>query len=285
MNSEKYKENHQENKPTNLFAKIQVSWPESKEEIWARMKPELQAPVIKMKTSLTYWKLSIAAGIVILLSSGIFLSNYKVNYKAMAAQHVNTLLPDGSAVALNAGSEISYKPYWWWKNRRLTLKGEAFFDVKKGKTFDVLSEKGITEVLGTSFIIFARKNRYEVTCIRGKVKVQSTITKDAVIIHPQEKASLQETGQLKVVKDINTDNAKAWMENKMIFTSVPLSEVFDEMERQYNVQIEIPRRLTEKYTGSFEKPKSVEIALNLICRPFRLSIKKESKNKFLIKNK
>ena len=79
-------------------------------------------------------------------------------------------LPDNSIVTLRGGSELSYAPYWWFADRSLQFEGEAFFDVEKGSSFTVQSDNGVTQVLGTSFSIYANDENYEVFCKTGKVK-------------------------------------------------------------------------------------------------------------------
>jgi ferric-dicitrate binding protein FerR (iron transport regulator) len=268
-----------------LFSNLHVSWSRTEEEIWRDLSVKMKTtPVIQLKPKIFGWQIAVAASLVLLLSIGIFMRTYTATTEAFIAQHINTQLPDGSIINLNAGSEISYKPYWWWIKRQVILQGEAYFEVNKGKKFSVESSSGNTEVLGTSFNIYSRDDRYEVTCISGKVKVQANETKHSVILHPEEKASLQKTGQFILEENVNIENTKAWMSNKLVFTSVQLIEVFKEIERQYNVKIKVPSNFKQLYTGSFEKSDSVEEVLNLICRPFELEVKKDKKNQYQISN-
>ena len=153
-----------------LFSIIQVPWKKTKEEVWIRLSDQRKSkPVIQMKPKVAYWQIAAAAVIVVSLSLGIFMNSFTITNRTLAAHTFSTKLPDGSDVMLNAGSQISYKPYWWWANRHVELQGEAFFKVKEGDTFSVESAIGITEVLGTSFNIFSRDQRYEVKIGRAHV--------------------------------------------------------------------------------------------------------------------
>ena len=60
----------------------------------------------------------------------------------MAKEQISFELPDASTVTLNAVSEISYSERNWKNRRELDLKGEAYFKVAKGKTFDVKTPEG-----------------------------------------------------------------------------------------------------------------------------------------------
>ncbi|MEE4197135.1 MAG: FecR family protein [Bacteroidales bacterium] len=266
-----------------LFSLLKVTWNKPKEEIWETWSKERKkASVITMKPKSNQWILAAAASVVLLLSIGIFMSTYTTSYETLAGEHLTANLPDGSIINLNARSEISYKPYWWWMKRQVILQGESYFEVKKGKKFSVESSSGNTEVLGTSFNIYSRDDRYEVTCISGKVKVQANETKHSVILHPEEKASLQKTGQLIVEEEVNVENTKAWMSNKLVFTSVQLIEVFKEIERQYGVKINFKGNDDLIYSGSFDKLQNVEDVLEIVSRPFELHVTKQNNYQYII---
>ncbi|RLD83996.1 MAG: iron dicitrate transport regulator FecR [Bacteroidetes bacterium] len=277
-NNEKY-----EDRSTELFSKLQISWESPKEEIWGDFSKRLkERPTIKIRPNIISWQMAAAAVLILTIGISFFMRSYTKDINAMDGMHLTASLPDGSTVYLNAGSKISYKPYWWFMDRIVDLDGEAFFEVKKGETFRVESPIGTTEVLGTSFNVMSRGRRYEVTCVTGKVKVEANSTKQSVIIHPAQKASFQKSGQFKIEENVNTENTRAWMSNRLVFTSVSLKEVFEEIERQYKVEIISPKGLALQYTGSFEKGNSAEEILGLICRPFNLKVEKKSDKKFLI---
>jgi transmembrane sensor len=47
-------------------------------------------------------------------------------------------LPDGSLVWLNAGSKMTYNNFFSAENRKVTLTGEAYFDVTKNEKLPLL---------------------------------------------------------------------------------------------------------------------------------------------------
>ena len=223
-----------------LFSMLRVPWHITKEEMWDDLAANMKThKVIQFKSKSFPWKIGIAAVLVVSLSLGIFMRTYTTSINTVSAQHATTKLPDGSNIHLNAESEISYHPYWWWANRKVKMNGEAFFQVEKGKTFSVISTAGAIEVLGTTFNVYSRGENYEVACISGKVKVKANTSKHSVILHPSEKAILQETGQLILDETVNVENTTAWISNKLVFTSISLKEVFEEIERQYSVEINV----------------------------------------------
>jgi ferric-dicitrate binding protein FerR (iron transport regulator) len=189
-------------------------------------------------------------------------------------QHLTTNLPDGSEVTLNAGTKIKYHPLWWSFNRELKLSGEAFFSVKKGKQFDVISSNAKTSVLGTCFNIYARHEDYQVTCYSGKVKVTSFASGNKLYITPNEKVRLNKDGSLRLSKLKDIKAPVAWMNNMFIFTGTPINSVFEEIERQYAVKITTNTKYEYLYTGNFTRNQPVEQVLKMICRPYGLKFSK-----------
>ena len=115
-------------------------------------------------------------------------------------------LPDGSVVHLNSESKLSYPSFFDKDKRRVTLQGEAFFEVQKdpehGFVISTPHETKI-EVLGTSFNVeaFEKDDFVSTTLIEGKVRFdymknrQST----AVLMKPGQKSNWAEISSLVAV--------------------------------------------------------------------------------------
>ncbi len=91
------------------------------------------------------------------------------------------MLPDNSIVYLNANGKIEYPENFNKTNRRLSLVGEAYFDIKKDSgLFVVACENTITRGKGTSFNIKGRSEDKEVEVIvaSGKVEFSGIGSKD-----------------------------------------------------------------------------------------------------------
>jgi len=266
-----------------FFSKVQVSYKKSKEEIWSELDPKL-TPEITAKHSWIFHhrvSLAIAASLIILLGIAGVMRFYTTTINNPAGQHLLATLPDGSTVELNANSILSYKPYWWRFSRTVQFEGEGFFKVQKGDKFTVVSSLASTQVLGTSFNIYARNGQYQVTCHTGKVKVISK-SKDEGILSPGYEAKLSLDGKVVIYKSPDMKSSISWIDNKFIFTAIPLKRVFEEIERQYNVNITMPENLNYTYTGYFTKDKSVDSVMGLVCKPFGLSFVTKSGHGFLV---
>ena len=265
----------------NLFDEAKIPFELSKEDAWKQMETRLNLNEQPLKTrSINYkWIFGIAATIILLVGIFSVLRFYTTTVISPPGQHLTANLPDGSTVHLNAGSTLSYKPFWWNYSRTVKFEGEAFFEVQKGEKFSVVSGIARTEVLGTSFNIYSRNNQYKVSCQSGKVKVISK-NKDEGILSPGYEAKLSLDGKVVIYKSKDAKSSISWMDNKFIFTAVPLHRVFEEIERQYDVKIKIPDGITYSYTGYFTKDRSVDEVIGLVCKPFGLNFVAKSGNTF-----
>ena len=266
-----------------FFSKIEVPYERSKEEVWEQLTEQLEEKPEPPKIVWFSPKVitAIAASLLVLLSLVSVMRFYTKTIYSPVGQHLTALLPDGSTVDLNADTKLTYHPYWWRFSRTVEFEGEGFFNVEKGKKFEVVSNTGRTVVLGTSFNIFNRNKAYKVTCVTGKVKVIST-TKQEVILSPDYHAEVDENGNIRVYKEYETEQSTSWVNNMFTFTSVYLSDVIKEIERQYNVNITFDASKDYFYTGFFSRDKQVEEVLDLLTTTFGFTFVKRSNSEYEI---
>ena len=119
----------------------------------------------------------------------------------------------------------------------LVLEGEGFFEVKRGSKFAVKTATGIVSVLGTSFNVRERDGSLEVACKTGKVSVAYIGSEQVVAITPGEMVSISD-GEINDIEKVNTTRVAAWLNKEFDFESMPLTSVFKELERQYDISIE-----------------------------------------------
>jgi len=209
----------------------------------------------------------IAAVIVIVIISYLLFTNNSVTtIDSGIAQKTELTLPDESIVILNASSTISYSEKQWEKQRKVQLKGEAYFNVTKGSQFDVETSAGVVMVLGTEFNVKVRNNYFEVICYKGLVAVKSA----------NENLDLPANHMFRIVDGVAYyDNelkytAPSWIINESSFVSVPYEQVIREFERQYNVMITTNEvDLEQLFTGRFIHS-DISLALKSISLPLNL---------------
>lgn len=266
-----------------FFKNLETPKKKSQEEIWAHIEEGMNDNTPKtIYISWTKW--TAAAMLIILVSSFSFMRLYSIEINALENQKLSHQLPDGSIVSLNFESSISYQPYWWWAKRSIDFSGEGFFEVESGKNFSIVSENGITEVLGTSFNILAREDKYEVFCKTGKVRVSSTKTDINFIIEPNEIAIIDNANLEGHKVAAQIEDFPSWKELYFSFENLPLNKVMKALERQYQVNIKLSDQLSNNLaiTAYFEKPNTVEEALDLICQTFNLTFDKVNENNYKV---
>lgn len=263
---------------------LDMPYSRSKEQVWHALEKAMRqsgaeaesAPSRPAMVRLRPLWLSVAAVLLVLFSTTAFFRLYTKTVDAGMGQHLTALLPDGSSIELNAGSVIKYQPLWWRFKREVRFEGEGFFKVQKGQSFEVVSSLGRTIVLGTSFNIYARKHEYKVTCYTGKVRVVSVISGESTDITPNMQAYIQANGRVVSALDENSAATISWMDDMFFFTGTPIQSVFEEVERQYGVRIRVEGQLNDLYSGNFERQRSVEDVMEMICLSMGLSYEKTS---------
>ena len=204
----------------------------------------------------------------------LFLHDPSTVIKTLAAEKTEITLPDSSFVALNAVSRLAFHKKNWARERRVTLDGEAFFQVAKGSRFDVATSAGTISVLGTAFNVVNRKDYFEVVCYEGSVKVQTA--GEIVTLLPkqifQNIDDVTATGNQKASNDVPD-----WRRAESSFESVPFRYVIQEFERQYDVSVTTMNVETEQiFTGTFTHS-DLSLALRSIAFPLNLTYQVEGK--------
>jgi len=195
------------------------------------------------------------------------------------AQKETITLPDNSRVELNELSQLTYSPSNWDNERTLNLKGEAFFDVEKGKQFDVNTKFGKVTVLGTEFNVFTKDSMFKVTCYEGLVQVSY---KDEVIKVPAGSEFILKSG---IAKKSNITTAEPyWLKNMSVFKDASVQIVLLELESQYSITVtDSIAANTLRFTGAFEHDNLIN-ALKSVTQPLGLTYKIINNKEVVIHN-
>ena len=148
---------------------------------------------------------------------------------------VNMELSDGSKVWLNAGSSITYPIAFKGSERRVTMTGEAYFEISHNAVMPFRVSKGntVVSVLGTHFNINAYDDEpsIKVTLLEGAVKINNY-----VIIKPGQQA--QVAGDIKVMDAVNIDEVMAWKNGIFLMDKTDVATILRQVARWYDVDIE-----------------------------------------------
>lgn len=291
-----YWENYIENNPVeksniaeakDWVLKVKVKDPyfsaQREQELWNSIQKEINDSIPKTSTKTinlnnSWWKYG-AAVVVLGLIFVFYYRNFVPQHHTETAHKGFThdvTLPDGSTVNLNAESTISYDEERFQAGRYISLKGEAFFQVEKGKTFQVNTEMGIVTVLGTSFNIYARNQDWVVTCYTGKVSVKDQSGEEVILTKGQE--AVYKNGTF--VTSSHYSNQPDWQKGLFNYSNASLETVFEELQRQFNVRFIYKNADIQKmrFSGTISN-KSLEKALEVISKSMGINYKINNKKK------
>ena len=162
----------------------------------------------------------------------------------------NVKLPDGTEVTLNHFSSLTYPERFRGKHRKVTLKGEGYFEVSKSKEhpFIVQAEAVKVRVLGTHFNIEAYPGDPEVktTLFEGSVAVSTASHPEGIVLRPNESAIYNKKKEsLTREAEKNVSEEIAWQNGIFIFNHLPLQEIVRELSNSFGVKIKIEKDLCE----------------------------------------
>lgn len=223
-----------------------------------------------------WWPASVAASILICCSLFFLYTLQPISHDTMVAESLQFSLPDDSEVWLNAKSEISYNKDWE-NSRDITLNGEAYFEVAKGKKFTVKTPQGTVSVLGTKFNVKQRDDFFEVHCFEGSVAVVYNNTK--TILKVNDVFSSKATK-----KQDNTLKKPHWIAKKSIFNNTHLNDVLTDISLHYNIEfknLETLSNSTLKYTGSYQYTDDVKTVLDVLTKSLNLTYTLKNKSVYL----
>ncbi|MGQ8338231.1 FecR family protein [Sunxiuqinia sp. A32] len=189
-----------------------------------------------------------------------------------------TILPDGTLIYLNAGSEIKYTVGKETNKREVYLKGEAWFDVEKSKEVPFIVHTSFydVKVMGTEFNVRAYPEDVNVvtTLEEGEIRIQSTEQfkiEDEITLVPGEQLIYSKEKKSLAVNKVRTENYSSWKNNKLIFINMSLEELIVLLERKYGIEIVVPDKsiLNYHYDGTIKNETIIEV-LNILQKTLPL---------------
>jgi len=191
-------------------------------------------------------------------------------YETGRGQMSTITLADSSEVTLNHTSELTLGRQSFGTTRRVNLKGEAYFRVRKaGEPFIVFTDIATVQVLGTDFNVRVRDDRMEVAVLTGRVRL--SVEKDgrdsAVVLAAGQIASVDKGAFPDSPGQLLFPEYPGWMHGKFLFYRTSLRSACREIESKFDVAIRIndARLGNETVTGAVDG-KSVETALSTLTR-------------------
>jgi len=168
------------------------------------------------------------------------------------------ILPDGTKVALNAGSTLKYPVTFDQKTRHVQLSGEAYFEVKKSKRqpFIVSTSDIAIQVTGTSFncSAYPEDKRIETALVEGEIRISGVNGGErGLSVKPGELAVFSRSGNTIEKFSADLDKYTSWKSGKLIFRDDSMITVLAKLGRWYNVEFQVvdEEMLGYEYSATF----------------------------------
>ncbi len=176
------------------------------------------------------------------------------------------VLPDGTKVWLNAASQITFPTAFNGAERKVSISGEAYFEVARNaeKPFKISAGGIDVDVLGTSLNITAYndENAIKATLVEGSIKVSSAISSQdskahpGLILKPGQQAVMSDHLQLNEKADI--EQVIAWKNGLFDFDSTGIGTdivtVMRQLSRWYDIDVRYEGKVPNiKVSGKMDK--------------------------------
>jgi ferric-dicitrate binding protein FerR (iron transport regulator) len=239
---------------------------------WAKVNSSLNGHQIRVRRlrNLMYAASGMAASLLIILGLAFYTQLFSVSESAISMGTTNgsrseVVLPDGSVVKLNAGSNLQYHFDKIHKIRKVNFSGEGFFEVSKStQPFVIETAEGLqVKVLGTKFNLntYPEDKIVHTTLVEGKVEL-SMNGAGKLVLAPGQMASFDKESKTLKYGEGDVTHQIGWMQNKLYMDNMSLSEVCTKLERWYDVNISLSdKKLGEKihYTGVLKEESVTDV--------------------------
>jgi ferric-dicitrate binding protein FerR (iron transport regulator) len=180
-------------------------------------------------------------------------------------------LPDGSNVWLNAGSSIRFPVSFSGNERRVTITGEVYFDVKHNSRLPFIVMVNDFEIhdLGTRFNVnaYADEAAVRTTLIEGKVSIGQD---GSTILKPGQQAILSRSSKKSQpipVQTVDVTAVTAWKDGLFMFDDNNIQAVMRQLERWYNIEVVYAGNVTkEEFVGTISRFENISQVLKMLER-------------------
>jgi len=180
---------------------------------------------------------------------------------------IDMTFEDGSRIWLNAGSSVTYPVIFVGNERKISITGEAYFEVAHDaiKKFIVEANGIIVEDVGTAFNINAYNNEpvLKTTLVTGEINViKYNVVKNLV---PGQQAIIDKSGNISVIKNADVELAVAWKNGFTRFKSADLGIIMRQLERWYDIDVMFEAGISGRsFTGGLSSSSNLSEVLKIL---------------------
>ncbi len=162
---------------------------------------------------------------------------------------INITLNDGSKVWLNAESSLRFPASFTGDERKVTITGEAYFEVahlplsgggrEGGRPFIVDVTGTEVKVLGTHFNInsYNDESAIKTTLLEGSVEVSLPSQRGGVRLKPGQQAIKTGDGKLTINNNVVIEDVMAWKNGLFNFNNADIQDIMRQAARWYDVEV------------------------------------------------
>jgi transmembrane sensor len=177
------------------------------------------------------------------------------------------VLADGTKVWLNSSSAITYPVTFNGKERRVSITGEAYFEVvhNAAQPFRVTVSGQTVEDIGTEFNINAYDDEpaIKTTLITGSARVTKGSHK--AILKPGQATITKLRQDDILVEDADVEEASAWKNGQTLFDDEDIQSIMRQVSRWYDVDVvyegKIPNR---RFAGGISRKSNLSSLLKVL---------------------
>jgi ferric-dicitrate binding protein FerR (iron transport regulator) len=217
----------------------------------------------------------------------------KVSYNTLSvprgSRPLNLTLSDGTRVWINVGSSLTYPTAFTGKERKVTMTGEAYFEVAHNSSmpFLVQHNDATVKVLGTHFNVNSYEDEFteRITLLEGSVRVSQGTSSG--LLKPGQQARINNDGNngIKIVNDVDVNEVMAWKDGKFMFDkNTDIYTIMRQVSRWYNVDVEYQGKINQRFWGSISKDVNVSQVLKILEAAGGIKFKVEE-NKIIVMSK
>ena len=184
-------------------------------------------------------------------------------------------LADGTIVRLNSGSSLRYPVAFGKEKREVVLKGEAYFQVAKGKAPFYVQIGGLTvRVYGTVFNINSHYcDRIQTALVEGKVSI--LLGGKEFMMNPSQLADFDVSD----IRDADLTPCLAWTKGLFIFNNQTLGQIMSTLSLWYDMEVFFQNPVLEQlhFTGCVRRYEAIDNILKALSESVGVKINKQGK--------
>ncbi|MFR1240458.1 MAG: FecR family protein, partial [Butyricimonas faecihominis] len=178
-------------------------------------------------------------------------------------------LADGTQVYLNSATDLRYPVAFTGSERRVYLKGEAYFEVAKDAEhpFIVVTDDVQVRVYGTSFNVNTLgADGVRTVLVEGKVGIRGQDSNREYVLKPNELAFYDRNSRDMKIETVDPDLYTLWRKGIFVFERETLENIMNTLSLWYDMEVFFQSESAKKlhFSGHMKRYEQIEDILHAI---------------------